>query len=60
MKITTIGIDLAKNVLVRPESRLSLCFTGVNSGVRGPGSNGTVNRTWTPPMPSAQFMTTRR
>lgn len=31
MKITAIGIDLAKNVFVRPESRLSLCFTGVNS-----------------------------
>jgi hypothetical protein len=26
MKITTVGIDLAKNVFVRPESRLSLCF----------------------------------
>jgi len=31
MEITTVGIDLAKNVFVRPESRLSLCFTGVNS-----------------------------
>jgi len=28
MKLTTIGIDLAKNVFVRPESRVSLCFTG--------------------------------
>ena len=31
MSIVFIGIDLAKNVFVRPESRLSLCFTGVNS-----------------------------
>jgi hypothetical protein len=31
MKITTVGLDLAKNVFVRPESRLSLCFTGVIS-----------------------------
>ena len=31
MTILTVGIDLAKNVFVRPESRLSLCFTGVNS-----------------------------
>jgi len=30
MKITTIGIDLAKEVFVRPESRLSFCFTGGN------------------------------
>ena len=30
MKIATAGIDLAKNVFVRPESRLSFCFTGVN------------------------------
>jgi len=28
MKITTIGIDLAKSVFVRPASRLSLCLTG--------------------------------
>ena len=28
MKITTIGIDLPKQVFVRPESRVSLCFTG--------------------------------
>jgi hypothetical protein len=28
MKITTVGIDLAKNVFVRPASRLSFCFTG--------------------------------
>ncbi len=28
MKITTIGIDLAKKMFVRPESRMSLCFTG--------------------------------
>lgn len=27
-KITTIGLELAKNVFVRPESRLSFCFTG--------------------------------
>lgn len=27
MKITTIGIDLAKEVFVRPESRLSFCIT---------------------------------
>ena len=31
MTILTVGIDLAKNGFVRPESRLSLCFTGVNS-----------------------------
>jgi hypothetical protein len=29
-KIMTIGLDLAKNVFVRPESRLSFCFTGCN------------------------------
>jgi hypothetical protein len=28
MKITTAGMDLAKNVIVRPVSRLSFCFTG--------------------------------
>jgi len=28
MKITAIGFDLAKNVFVRPASRLSFCFTG--------------------------------
>ena len=28
MNIATVGIDLAKTVFVRPESRLSLCFTG--------------------------------
>jgi hypothetical protein len=28
MNITTIGLDLAKNVFVRPVSRLSFCFTG--------------------------------
>ena len=28
MNITTIGIDLAKNVFVRPASRVSFCFTG--------------------------------
>jgi hypothetical protein len=28
MPIVTIGIDLAKNVFVRPESRVSFCFTG--------------------------------
>jgi hypothetical protein len=28
MQITTVGLDLAKNVFVRPESRLSLCVTG--------------------------------
>ena len=27
-KITTIGLDLAKHVFVRPEGRLSFCFTG--------------------------------
>jgi len=31
MAIVTLGIDLAKNVFVRPESRLSLCFTGASS-----------------------------
>ena len=33
MKITTIGIDLAKEIFVRPESRMSLCFTGLESGL---------------------------
>jgi len=28
MKITTVGIDLAKNLFVRPASRVSFCFTG--------------------------------
>jgi hypothetical protein len=28
MNVTTIGIDLAKNVLVRPASRVSFYFTG--------------------------------
>ncbi|CAG9175900.1 hypothetical protein LMG23994_03203 [Cupriavidus pinatubonensis] len=28
MQITTVGIDLAKNVFVRPASRLNFCFTG--------------------------------
>ncbi len=28
MKIKRVGVDLAKNVFVRPESRLSFCFTG--------------------------------
>ncbi len=28
MQITTVGIDLAKNMFVRPESRVSFCFTG--------------------------------
>ena len=28
MNITTYGLDLAKRVFVRPESRLSFCFTG--------------------------------
>ena len=28
MQITTIGLDIAKNVFVRPESRVSFCFTG--------------------------------
>ncbi|MCM2476489.1 hypothetical protein HGO38_23880 [Rhizobium sp. CG5] len=27
-KIATIGLDLAKNVFVRPASRVSFCFTG--------------------------------
>jgi hypothetical protein len=27
-KITTLGIDLAKSVFVRPASRVSFCFTG--------------------------------
>jgi hypothetical protein len=30
MKITTVGIDLAKNVFVRPASRVSFCFTGAS------------------------------
>jgi hypothetical protein len=29
MNITTVGIDLAKLVFVRPVGRLSFCFTGV-------------------------------
>jgi hypothetical protein len=28
MNVTTIGIDLAKNIFVRPASRVSFCFTG--------------------------------
>jgi hypothetical protein len=28
MKLTPVGIDIAKNVFVRPESRVSYCFTG--------------------------------
>jgi len=28
MKVTTLSIDLAKHVFVRPESRLGFCFTG--------------------------------
>jgi hypothetical protein len=28
MNVTTYGLDLAKRVFVRPESRLSFCFTG--------------------------------
>jgi hypothetical protein len=27
-EIATIGLDIAKNVFVRPESRVSFCFTG--------------------------------
>lgn len=27
-KITRIGVDLAKNVIVRPESRVNICLTG--------------------------------
>jgi hypothetical protein len=26
--VTIIGVDLAKNVFVRPASRVSFCFTG--------------------------------
>jgi len=29
MEPTTIAIDLAKSVFVRPASRVSFCFTGV-------------------------------
>jgi hypothetical protein len=29
MNIMQVGFDLAKNVFVRPASRLSFCFTGV-------------------------------
>jgi hypothetical protein len=28
MQLTTYGVDLAKRVFVRPESRVSFCFTG--------------------------------
>jgi hypothetical protein len=28
MKVIRVGVDLAKKVFVRPESRVSLCFTG--------------------------------
>jgi len=28
MKLMRIGVNLAKNVFVRPESRVSFCFTG--------------------------------
>ncbi len=27
-EVSIIGLDLAKNVFVRPESRVSFCFTG--------------------------------
>lgn len=27
-KVTCIGLDIAKNVFVRPASRLNFCFTG--------------------------------
>jgi hypothetical protein len=27
-QLTTVGIDLAKDIFVRPESRVSFCFTG--------------------------------
>jgi hypothetical protein len=27
-EVSTIGLDLAKNVFVRPASRVSFCFTG--------------------------------
>jgi hypothetical protein len=27
-EITTVGVDLAKEVIVRPASRLSFCLTG--------------------------------
>ncbi len=27
-RATTVDIDIAKKVFVRPESRVSLCFTG--------------------------------
>jgi hypothetical protein len=27
-EITMVGLDLAKNVFVRPASRVSFCFTG--------------------------------
>jgi hypothetical protein len=40
MKIMRIGVDLAKNVFVRPESRLSFCFTG--QGLRKPFVPSTV------------------
>jgi len=29
-EFSTIGVDLAKSVFVRPESRVSFCFTGGN------------------------------
>ncbi|CAG9187383.1 hypothetical protein LMG23994_06828 [Cupriavidus pinatubonensis] len=28
MKLTVIGMDIAKHVFVRPASRLNFCFTG--------------------------------
>jgi hypothetical protein len=28
MNATTYGLDIAKRVFVRPESRVSFCFTG--------------------------------
>ena len=28
MNITTVGVDLAKMVFVRPDNRLNFCFTG--------------------------------
>ncbi|BDB29248.1 hypothetical protein CTP10_R66610 (plasmid) [Cupriavidus sp. P-10] len=28
MKLTAVGVDVAKRVFVRPASRLNFCFTG--------------------------------
>jgi hypothetical protein len=42
MNITTIGLDLAKMVFVRPASRVSFCFTGEKNDLMKPVVPSTV------------------